>query len=187
MNVAPTTQLQHGEEYTLQTPTRIPSLWPVAVGALFQLQLTTLNNLQANADPSPGVAAPGQTVQLLATGSLSILTEFGVTPNLFRFIFTGSGSTPSDELQFFPGNGVIAPGTYTNANTTGGQPFFLLSLPLQCANSDLPNWQFTIYEAQAAGDGTAAKFSADFEQSCPAGVPTPFIGSVRVNSTVPLP
>ena len=286
VNVAPTTQLQHGEEYTLQTPTRIQTLWSAAVGALVQLQLTTLNNLQANADPSPGVAAPGQTVQLLATGSFSnnsivsgyswtqtggtavslvnantatasfvvpasaqsgdsfhfnltitdangetdtapvtifaltdltqpflyyrqeqgaaigqnpelavlesptngsIRTELGVTPNLFRFIFTGSGSTPSDELEFFPGNGVIAPGTYTNANTTGGLPFSLNSLPLQCANSDLPNWQFTIYEAQAAGDGTAAKFSADFEQSCPAGVPTPFIGSVRVNSTVPLP
>lgn len=287
VSVTPQTQLQHGEQYTLQTPNYISSSWSAtAGGALVQLQLTTPNNLQANAIPNPAVAAAGQTVQLLTTGSFStdstitgyswtqtggsavtlagahtstasfaiptgahsgnafhfnltitdvngetdtapvtvfaltdltqpflyyrqqqgpaigqnpelavlespvngsIRTELGGSPNLFRFIFTGSGSTSSDELQFFPGSGVIAPGTYTNANTPGGQPFFLLSLPLQCTNSDLPTWQFTIYEAQAAGDGTAAKFSADFTQSCPAGVPTPFTGSVRVNSTVPLP
>jgi hypothetical protein len=287
VSVSPQTQLQHGEQYTLQTPNRIPTTWSTtSAGATVDVQLTTPNSLQANAVPSPGVAAPGQTVQLLATGSFSangtitgytwrqaggatvslagvnsaaasfivpagaqsgdsfhfnltiddangesdtvpvtvfvltdltqpfvyyrqqqgpavgqtpelavlesplsgsIRTELGGSPDVFRFIFSGgSGSPSSDELQFLPGGGSIAPGTYTSASTPGGQPFFLLSLPT-CSGSGQPTWQFTIYEAQAAPDGSAAKFSADFTQSCPSGIPTPFTGSVRVNSSVPLP
>jgi hypothetical protein len=281
------TQIQHGEQWSLQSIGRIPTPWiPGGPGTGVELTFTTLNNLQANSSPSPAVAAPGQTVQLLSTGSYStnstisayswtqtagravilanansstanfvvpsasqtgeslhfnltitdangetdntpvtvftqtdltqpflyyrqaqspvvgqtpelavlenstdgsIRTELGGSPNIFRFVFTGAGSTPSDELQFFPGNGVIAPGTYTNANTPGGEPFFIQSIPNYCFSSGAPNWQFTIYESQAAGDGTAAVFSADFMQSCPGGNPAPYIGSVRVNSSVPLP
>jgi hypothetical protein len=281
------TQIQHGEQWSLQSTGRIPTPWiPGIPGTSVGLTFTTLNNLQANSSPSPAVAAPAQTVQLLSTGSYStnstisayswtqtggravtltnansstasfvvpsasqtgeslhfnltitdangetdstpvtvftqtdltqpfvyyrqaqspvigqtpelavlenstdgsIRTELGGSPNMFRFIFTGAGSTLSDELQFFPGNGVIAPGTYTNANTPGGGPFFLQSIPNYCLSAGTPNWQFTIYESQAAGDGTAAVFSADFMQSCPGGNPAPYSGSVRINSSVPLP
>lgn len=89
-----------------------------------------------------------------------------------------------DELQFQPGNSSIAPGSYTSSNTTGGNPFFILSYS-QCSTSTV--WRLTIYEATAAPDGTAQKFSADFTMSCPSGSPPPISGSVRINSTVSLP
>jgi len=117
------------------------------------------------------------------SGTGTVRTEFDTTLNIFRFLFGAAGGGSSDELQFFTPTQPIAPGTYTSDNTPGGMPFFVQSLPFQC-NS--PSWQFTIYEAVAAGDGTAAQFSADFSQTCPGGLP-PFIGSVRVNSAVPLP
>jgi K319L-like, PKD domain len=65
-------QLQHGEPYTLNSVNRVATTWATSgAGPYVSLQLTTLNNLEANAAPSPGVASPGQTVQLLSTGSLS--------------------------------------------------------------------------------------------------------------------
>ena len=137
-------------------------------------------------------SAVGQSPELAILESPAngtVRTEFGgvadPAKDLFRFIFTSSGTIPplSDELQFFTPGTALAPGTYTNANTSGGQPFFVSSLPFQCNN---PAWTFTIYEAVSAPDGTAAKFSADFTQTCSGGLP-PFVGSVRINSTVRLP
>jgi hypothetical protein len=284
IGVTPQSQLQHGEPYSLNTVNRVASPWaPALPGVSFQLQLTTLNNLQANASPNPGVAAPGQSVQLVSTGSFStnstiaayswtqtggttvavsgantatasfvvpassksgdvlqftlmitdangesdsvpvsvfvltdltqpflfyhaqqvptvgqepedatfespvngtITTTLDNTLNIFRFGFTPPAPGSIDILQFQPGNAAIVPGTYTSSNTTGGQPFMILSYN-QCYSSTA--WQLTIYEATAAPDGTAAKFSADFTLSCPGGGPPPITGSVRINSTVPLP
>jgi ELWxxDGT repeat protein len=287
VTVTARTQLQHGQQYTLGTVTPVQSTWSSPTGTSFNLQLNTFNNLQADAGPSPAVAAPGQMVKLLSSRSFStnstisqyswtqtggptatlngassataslvvpvgaqtgdklhfnltitdangstdavpvtvfvlsdltqpflyyrqeqgaavgqapevailespangtVRTEFGAGDpalDLFRFISTSSGTTPplSDELQFFTPGTALTPRTYTSASTPGGQPFFLLSLPFQC---NYPAWTFTIYEAVSAPDGTAAKFSADFTQACPGGVPA-YVGSVRVNSTVPLP
>ena len=75
-------------------------------------------------------------------------------------------------------------GIYTSSNTTDGLPFTILSYS-QCSGST--QWQLTTYEATAAPDGTASKFSAYFTLSCPRGGPPPITGFVRINSTVPLP
>jgi hypothetical protein len=72
LTLTPQSQLQHGELYQLQSTGRIASTSPNSgAGAYISLEVTTLNNLQAGAAPSPGVAAPGQTVQLTSTGSFS--------------------------------------------------------------------------------------------------------------------
>jgi hypothetical protein len=285
VTVTAQTQLQHGELYRFQSVNPVITTWQAAGNSTsISLNLTTLNNLGANAAPSPGVAAPGQTVQLLSTGSFStnstitgygwaqtggtavtlngastntasfvipatsksgdafhftltvtdangetdsvpisvfvltdltqpflyyravqtpavgqepedatlesplngtITTTLDTTLNLFRFMFSGSGGTSSDELQLGPFATALVPGTYSSSTSPGGNGFFLLSLQ-SCSSAT--TWQFTVYEAQAAPDGTAAKFSADFTLSCPGGGgPPPVTGSVRVNSTVPLP
>ena len=281
-------QLEHGQTYTLETLSPVQSTWPTVSGANITLDLTTFNNLQADAGPSPGVAAPGQTVTLRSTRSFStnstivhyawtqtggpavtlsgvgaasatfavpagghdgdalhfnltvtdangstdsvpvtvfvltdltqpflyyrqqqaaavgqidelavlespaggtIRTELGGVPDpaedLFRFIYTATNNVRplSDELQFMTPGHAIAANAYTSANTPGGMPFLLSSLPFQCND---PAWTFTVYESVSAGDGTAAKFAADFIQACPGNLP-PFTGSIRVNSTVPLP
>jgi hypothetical protein len=278
-------QLQHGEPYTLTSVNRVATSWPTGgAGAYVSLALTTLNNLQANAAPSPGVASPGQTVQLLSTGSFStnsaitgyswtqtggtpvvltgadsatasfvvpassqsgdalhfsltvrdaggetdsvpitgfvmrdltqpflyyraqqvptagqvvegamlegaangtVSTVFDTTYNIFRFMFSGPSNSSSNELQFQPGSGSIVPGTYTSNNTPGGNPFWIQTL--EACNFGSTAWQLTIQEAVAAPDGTAAKFSADFTITCPSGGQPPYSGSVRVNSSVPLP
>ena len=283
ITVTAKSQLQEGEPYSLDSVNRVASPWaPTLPGTSVGLRLATLNNLQTNASPSPGVAAPGQTVQLVSTGSFSTnstvaaysWTQTGGTPvtlstpgaatasfvvpatsasgdvfhftltitdangetdsvpvsvfvltdltqpflyyhaeqvptvgqepedatfespvggtiattldntyNIFRFIFTPSAGALGDELQFQPGNSGIVPGTYTSSNTTGGQPLFIYSYSCPVASV----WQFTIHEATAAANGTAAKFSADFSVSCPGGGLPPISGSVRINSTVPLP
>jgi Bacterial Ig-like domain len=278
-------QLQQGEPYTLNSVNRVATTWSTSgAGAYVGLQLTTLNNLEANAAPSPGVASPGQTVQLRSTGSFStnstiagyswvqtngtavvlsggntatasfivpasshsgdalhfgltitdangetdsvpvtvfvmtdltqpflyyraaqvssvgqepegatlessangtVTTVFDTTYNTFRFIFSSpSSSGLSDELQFQPGVGSIVPGTYTSSDTPGGNPFSILSLG-QCDSST--SWNLTIQQAVPAPDGTAAQFSADFTLTCPSEGQPPYSGSVRVNSTVPLP
>lgn len=278
-------QLQHGEPYTLTSVNRVATTWPTGgAGAYVSLALTTLNDLQANAAPSPGVASPGQTVQLLSTGSFStnsaitgyswtqtggtpvvltgansatagfvvpassqsgdalhfsltvrdangetdsvpvtafvmrdltqpflyyraqqvptagqvlegamlegaangtVSTVFDTTYNIFSFNFSGPSNSSFNELQFQPGSGSIVPGTYTSSNTPGGNPFWIQTL--EACNFGSTAWQLTIQEAVAAPDGTAAKFSADFTITCPSGGQPPYSGSVRVNSSVPLP
>ncbi|HEY4341425.1 MAG TPA: hypothetical protein VGM97_15885 [Steroidobacteraceae bacterium] len=65
-------QLQHGEVYRLASVNRVATSWPTTgAGAFVNYQLTTLNNLVANAAPSPGVAADNQTVHLASAGSIS--------------------------------------------------------------------------------------------------------------------
>jgi hypothetical protein len=279
------TQLQHGELYSLEGPTYITTTWPTGgAGALVRLQLTTLNNLQAAAAPSPGVAAPGQIVSLVSTGSVAasgpiahylwtqtsgpaatlsnassatasfavpagaqsgdslhftltitdqngetdsvpvtmfVLTDLtqpfvyyrgGQLPNVgqtlelatfestangtvsteyvapgppaeFKFIYNASGPN-FDLLQWMPGTSTIATGSYSSAATPGGNPLFLWLY--QCSTSST-TWQMTIYESQGAPDGTAEKFAADFSMSCSDNSMPPLNGSVRVNSTVPLP
>jgi hypothetical protein len=284
ITATPQSQLQHGEPYSLNTVNPVASPWaPALPGTGVRLQLTTLNNLQANASPSPGVAAPGKSVKLLSTGSVSTnstiaaysWTQTGGTPvalsganaatatfvvpptsksgdvlhfsltitdangetdsvpvsvfvltdltqpflyyhaqqvptvgqepedatlespangtitttldntlNIFRFGFTPAGPGAIDILQFQPGSGSIVPGVYTSSNTPGGRPFSLMSYN-QCYTTTA--WQLRIYEAVAAPDGSAAKFSGDFTLSCPGGGAPPITGSVRVNSTQPLP
>ncbi len=283
ITVTAQSQLQHGEPYALETLSSLTSPWaPALPGVSLSQQLMTLNNLQASASPSPGVAAPGQIVTLLSTGSVStnstitawswkqaggptvaitgangatasfvvpptsqsgdefiftvtvtdangetdslpvsvfaladltqpflyyhaqqlpdrgetaevatfksavngtVLTTLDNSLHIFRYIYNGA-SNSFEELQFQPGNSAIAPGVYTSTNTTGGLPFSLWSYS-QCSGATA--WQFTIYESQAAVDGTASKFSGDFAISCPSGVQPTITGSVRVNSTVPLP
>lgn len=283
------TQLQHGQTYTLKALSLVQSTWqnPASVGADVRLDLTTLNNLQADAGPSPAVAAPGQTVSLFSNRSFStdsniahyawsqtggpavtlngaaaatatfvvpagvqngaalhfnltitdgkgstdsapvtvfVLTDLtqpflyyrqqqaaavgqsdelavlespasgttrteldalGGPDDLFRFFYSATNNTrpPSDDLEFTTPGHTIVPNAYTSANTPGGRPFFLMSLPFQCYDAA---WTFTVFESVSAGDGTAAKFAADFTQTCPGNLP-PYTGSIRVNSTVPLP
>jgi hypothetical protein len=65
-------QLQHGELYQLGSTNRVATTWSTSgAGVSVGFNVTTLNNLQANASPSPGVAISGQNVQLTSTGSLS--------------------------------------------------------------------------------------------------------------------
>ena len=283
VTVTAQTQLQHGQTYQLLSPDYITSPYGGGPRAV-SMNLTTLNNLQAAGAPSPGVALPGQTVQLKSSGSTAnngpiahylwtqtdgptvsltgaatdtasfvvpagvqpgvalrftltitdlngatdsvpvtvfaitdptqpflyyrmqqistvgqepetatfesppngpVRTEFDVSgvPVLFRFIYNEGGATGYDQLQFMPGSGTIAPGSYSSATTPGGDPFFISSY--NCYSATV--WQLTIYEAQGAPDGTAAQFSVDFTMSCPAGNLAPISGSLRVNSTVPLP
>jgi hypothetical protein len=133
--------------------------------------------------PSVGQEPEGATLESSANGTVT--TVFDTTYNIFRFEFSGPSGSGFDELQFQPGVGSIVPGTYTSSNTPGGNPFSVFNIN-QC-NVGPTTWQLTIYEAVAAPDGTAAKFSADFTLTCPTGGEPPYSGSVRVNSSVPLP
>jgi len=89
ITVTAQSQLQEGEPYSLESVNPVASPWaPTLPGASAGLQLSTLNNLQANASPSPGVAAPGQTVQLASTGSLS------ANSTIAAYSWTQTGGTP---------------------------------------------------------------------------------------------
>jgi hypothetical protein len=278
--LTPQSQLQHGEPYQLSSVNRVATTWSTTgAGAYVSLQVTTLNNLRANAAPSPGVASPGQTVQLTSAGSLStnssitgyawtqtggtavvlsgadtatasfvvpasapagsslqfsltitdangetdsapvttfvladltqpflyyraqevpsagsqaegarlesslngtITTVLDTTYDMFRFNFNGTSSS-FDQAQFGPGVVPVVPGTYSS--NTPSDHFYLTSL--LCGAST--TWTLTIHEAVAAPDGTASKFSGDFTFQCMDGIQPPYTGSIRVNSTWPLP
>jgi hypothetical protein len=280
LSLTPQSQLQHGERYQLVSTNRVATTWSTTGGgASVNFQVTTLNTLQANASPSPGVAAPGQSVQLNSGGSFSsnstiagyawaqtagtpatlsnantatasfivpaaapggsalqftltvtdangetdsvpvtvfvltnlqtpfayyraqqvpsvgqtaenatlesplsgsVSTVFDTTYDQFKFIF--SGSSLYDQIYMGPSSVPIVPGSYSSSS---GNPNFFNVISLMCDAP--PNWKLVIHEAVAASDGTAQTFSADFTYQCPTSNAPAYSGSVRVNSTWPLP
>jgi hypothetical protein len=129
-----------------------------------------------------GLTPEDATLETSATGS--ILTELDMSLNIFRFIV--SSSSAGDELQIMAPYGyTLAPGPVSSVNFAPSLPvpIIVTRQPFQCYT---PTWQYTILDSVAAADGSAQKFAADFSEQCPDGKP-PFQGSVRINSTVPLP
>ncbi len=49
-----------------------------------------------------------------------------------------------------------------------------------------PLGQYIVRDIERGPSNEVVRFAADYESYCPNGAP-PFVGSVRVNSTVPLP
>ena len=99
----------------------------------------------------------------------------------FRFQFWLQNAAGGDLLQLTSPSGTnLAVGTYT---ATVNPIVFDQFIPNQCS---APAQQFTVYEVTADASGNVTKFAADFNLACPGGL-APYTGSVRVNSTVPLP
>lgn len=130
--------------------------------------------------PAAGLAPEMATLETPVLGS--IRTELFQVPNQFKFILTGTAF--SDMLEFdSPYGSDMSVGTYTNISPPGSRGISVQSWPFEC---NTPDWQFTILSLAGAPDGTASNFAADFSRACPGGQP-PLVGSVRVNSDIPLP
>jgi hypothetical protein len=93
---------------------------------------------------------------------------------------------------FAPAGGqALGPGTYAQVqrySSTGGPNAGLLSgiSDFSSQQCDTVTGSFVVHELVRAPDGWPTRFAADFEQHCNDG-PSPLIGAVRFNSTVPYP
>jgi hypothetical protein len=104
--------------------------------------------------------------------------------NSFVFGFTASVSPfASDSLQLLgPYNANLAVGTY-QSTPMGNSIISDSYIGFTCNN---PNQSFTVSDLSTGSNGTVNRFAADFSEACPDGSNS-YVGSVRVNSSLPLP
>jgi hypothetical protein len=123
---------------------------------------------------STSVGGPALTELAITPGSPS---NFQYFPQPYNAAFGARLSLPFGSL--------LVPGSYSGPSlgTDGAVEISVDGAPFVCQS---PAWQITVIESVAASDGSASKFAADFSEQCPGGLP-PLFGSVRVNSSVPLP
>jgi len=93
-------------------------------------------------------------------------------------------------LDFAPivGTGPLGPGVYLNAErapfASPGHPG--LDVSGTGAGCNQLTGRFTVLEAVYSGNAIVS-FAADFEQHCESSTAPPLFGSIRINSTIPLP
>jgi hypothetical protein len=106
-----------------------------------------------------------------------VTTRF-VTPGQFGFLLDSSVPAESDTLTLF-GYPDLQVGTYPlSTQNRVMTPYY--------AGCNDPLGQIVVREVQRGPSLEVVRFAADYEMYCP-NASAPQVGSVRVNSTVPLP
>jgi hypothetical protein len=127
-----------------------------------------------------GLVPETATLESPLTGT--VVTAQNTSTFDFGFSMTSSPFT-SDELQLIGPYGTnLAVGTY-QTTSTGNSVINETTIGYTC---NTPNQTFTVLEIQTGTNGTVIQFAADFSEVCPDGTHA-YTGSVRVNSTLPLP
>jgi hypothetical protein len=104
--------------------------------------------------------------------------------NSFDFGFNSSIPTlGSDLLQLLgPYNANLAVGTY-QSTPTGNNIINDAKIGFTC---NTPTQAFTVLDLSTGANGAVNRFAADFNEVCP-DASQAYVGSVRVNSSLPLP
>lgn len=114
----------------------------------------------------------------LSWSGLGTVTTFFSFLNEFRFILNSTITGASDDLDLFT-YPELQLGTYPLSSVNRVSAYQSYS---SCSN---PTGQYVVRDIVRGPSNEVVRFAADYEVDCPNSLPQ--LGSVRVNSTVPLP
>jgi hypothetical protein len=130
-------------------------------------------------NPNVGLTPETATLESPLTGAVATLQN----QNSFVFGFTPTSPSASDSLQLLgPYNANLAIGTY-QSTPTGNSIINDTKMGFTC---NTPTQAFTVLDLSTGANGAVNRFAANFNEVCPDGS-FPYVGSVRVNSALPLP
>jgi hypothetical protein len=154
---------------------------PVPVTAFVLTDLTQpFLYLRQQQNPNVGLAPEMATLESPLNGTVVSAQN----QNSFDFGFSSSIPTlGSDLLQLLgPYNANLAVGTY-QSTPTGNNIINDAKIGFTC---NTPTQAFTVLDLSTGANGAVNRFAADFNEVCP-DASQAYVGSVRVNSSLPLP
>jgi len=129
-------------------------------------------------NPNAGLTPESATLESPLNGTVIALQN----QNSFVFGFTAIAPSGSDSFQLLgPYNANLAVGTY-QSTPTGNSIIDDNQMALSC---NAPNQAFTVLDLSTGANGAVIRFAADFNEACPDSTHA-YVGSVRVNSSLPL-
>jgi hypothetical protein len=130
---------------------------------------------------NPNVGLTPETATLESPLNGTVVTA--QNQNSFDFGLSTAAPLGSDSFQLLgPYNANLAVGTY-QGTSTGISIIDDTRMGFTCYT---PSQAFTVLDLSTGANGTVNRFAADFNEVCPGGS-FPYVGSVRVNSSLPLP